>query len=150
MLYRVAGGGHSVLKAIRVQVREIDDAEGQRLLRIIRRGTGSMATWRRAQMVLLSAQGMPVAKIAEVIWPGLKRRCRRVLATLPDEGSLEFVWEMQAGTIRHPVVDDTDHRELAALVADARAACALPVYLDEHHPLLCAALPDSDGVSARG
>ncbi|MFC6784271.1 IS630 family transposase, partial [Streptomyces atroolivaceus] len=41
--------------AIRVQVREIDD-EGRRLLRIIRRGTGSVVTWRRAQMVLLSAQ----------------------------------------------------------------------------------------------
>jgi hypothetical protein len=33
--------------AIRVQVREIDDAEGQRLLRIIRRSTGSVVTWRR-------------------------------------------------------------------------------------------------------
>ncbi|MFJ5105481.1 IS630 family transposase [Streptomyces sp. NPDC088554] len=52
--------------AERVQVREIDDDEGRRLLRIIRRGTGSVVTWRRAQMVLLSAQGMPVAKIAEV------------------------------------------------------------------------------------
>jgi transposase len=49
-----------------VQVREIDDDEGWRLLRIIRRGTGSVVTWRRAQMVLLSAQGMPVTKIAKV------------------------------------------------------------------------------------
>ena len=51
--------------AERVQVREIDDDEGRRLLRIIRRGTGSVFTWRRAQMVLLSAQAMPVVKIAE-------------------------------------------------------------------------------------
>ncbi len=36
------------------------------MLRLIRRGTGSVVTWRRAQMVLLSAQGMPVARIAEV------------------------------------------------------------------------------------
>ncbi|MEV4250654.1 helix-turn-helix domain-containing protein [Streptosporangium canum] len=49
-----------------MRLREIDDAEGERLLRIIRRGTGSVVTWRRAQIVLLSAQGMPVAKIAEV------------------------------------------------------------------------------------
>ncbi|MFD5988564.1 IS630 family transposase [Streptomyces cyaneofuscatus] len=49
-----------------VRVREIDDQEGRRLLRIVRRGSGSVVTWRRAQMVLLSAQGMPVAKIAEV------------------------------------------------------------------------------------
>nr|WP_240653677.1 helix-turn-helix domain-containing protein [Streptomyces sp. AcE210] len=52
--------------AERVRVREIDDDEGRRLLRIIRKGTGSVVTWRRAQTVLLSAQGMPVAKIAEV------------------------------------------------------------------------------------
>jgi hypothetical protein len=35
--------------------REITDEEGQRLLRILRRSTGSVVTWRRAQMVLLSA-----------------------------------------------------------------------------------------------
>jgi hypothetical protein len=52
--------------AERVRVREIDDDEGRRLLRIVRKGTGSVVTWRRAQMVLLSAQGMPVVKIAEV------------------------------------------------------------------------------------
>ncbi|GAA2569343.1 hypothetical protein GCM10010398_69110 [Streptomyces fimbriatus] len=51
-----------MLVAERVRVRGIDDDEGQRLLRIIRRGSGSAVTWRRAQMVLLSAQGMPVAK----------------------------------------------------------------------------------------
>ena len=32
-----------------------------RLVRIVRRGSGSVVTWRRAQMVLLSAQGMDVA-----------------------------------------------------------------------------------------
>ena len=42
----------------RVRVREIDDDEGQWLVRIIRRGSGSVVTWRRAQMMLLSAQGM--------------------------------------------------------------------------------------------
>jgi transposase len=50
----------------RLRVREIDDDEGQRLVRIIRRGSGSVVTWRRAQMVLLSAQGMDVAAIARV------------------------------------------------------------------------------------
>ncbi|MGW2524195.1 IS630 family transposase [Streptomyces sp. NPDC001617] len=59
--------------AERVRVREIDDDEGRRLLRIIRRGTGSVVTWRRAQMVLLSAQGMPVAKIAEVTFTSADR-----------------------------------------------------------------------------
>ncbi|MFF2331834.1 MULTISPECIES: IS630 family transposase [unclassified Streptomyces] len=59
--------------AERVRVREIDDDEGRRLLRIIRRGTGSVVTWRRAQMVLLSVQGIPVAKIAEVTFTSADR-----------------------------------------------------------------------------
>jgi len=50
----------------RLRVRAIDDDEGQRLVRIIRRGSGSVVAWRRAQMVLLSAQGMDVAAIAKV------------------------------------------------------------------------------------
>jgi transposase len=50
----------------RVHVRAIDNDEGNRLLRIVRRSSGSVVTWRRAQMVLLSAQGMDPAGIAEV------------------------------------------------------------------------------------
>jgi hypothetical protein len=34
----------------RLRVREIDDDEGRRLVRIVRRGSGSVVTWRRAQM----------------------------------------------------------------------------------------------------
>jgi transposase len=52
--------------AERVRVREISNQEGNRLLRIVRRSSGSVVTWRRAQMVLLSAQGMDVAQIAQV------------------------------------------------------------------------------------
>jgi len=52
--------------AERVRVREVDDDEGRRLVRIVRRDSGSVVTWRRAQMVLLSAQGMDVAAIAKV------------------------------------------------------------------------------------
>jgi Winged helix-turn helix len=58
----VEGGG----VAERVRVRETSNQEGNRLLRIVRRSTGSVVTWRRAQMVLLSAQGMDVAEIAQV------------------------------------------------------------------------------------
>src|SRR5919112_5226616 len=50
----------------RVQVREISNDEGNKLLRMVRRSSGSVVTWRRAQMVLLSAQGMDVTAIAEV------------------------------------------------------------------------------------
>jgi hypothetical protein len=51
---------------VRLRVREIDDDEGRPVVRIVRRGSGSVVTWRRAQMVLLSAQGMDVAAIATV------------------------------------------------------------------------------------
>ncbi|WP_124284172.1 IS630 family transposase [Streptomyces sp. ADI92-24] len=59
--------------AERVQVREIDDDEGRRLLRIVRRSAASVVTWRRARMVLLSTQRMPVAKIAEVTFTSADR-----------------------------------------------------------------------------
>ncbi|WP_338020706.1 IS630 family transposase [Streptomyces sp. TR1341] len=71
--------------AERVQVREIDDDEGRRLLRIVRRGTGSVVTWRRAQMVLLSAQGMPVTKIAGVTFTSADR-VRDVLHNFNTDG----------------------------------------------------------------
>src|SRR3954470_23861403 len=57
----------------RVQVRAISADEGNRLLRIVRRSSGSVVTWRRAQMVLLSAQGMDAARIAEVTFASADR-----------------------------------------------------------------------------
>jgi hypothetical protein len=36
----------------RLRVRQIDDDEGRRLVRIIRRGRGSVVTWRRARDVI--------------------------------------------------------------------------------------------------
>jgi transposase len=68
-----------------VQVRPISNDEGARLLRIVRRGTGSVVTWRRAQMVLLSAQHMPVAKIAEVTFTS-PDRVRDVLHNFDADG----------------------------------------------------------------
>src|SRR5215210_2178198 len=68
-----------------VQVRPIRNDEGARLLRIVRRGAGSVVTWRRAQMVLLSAQHMPVAKIAEVTFTS-PDRVRDVLHNFDADG----------------------------------------------------------------
>ena len=68
-----------------VQVRAISNDEGNRLLRIVRRGSGSVVTWRRAQMVLLSAQRMPVAKIAEVTFTS-PDRVRDVLHNFNTDG----------------------------------------------------------------
>jgi hypothetical protein len=41
-----------------LRVRELANDEGNRLLRIVRRCSGSVVTWRRAQMVLLSAHSV--------------------------------------------------------------------------------------------
>src|SRR5438067_4422706 len=54
--------------AARVQLRELSNDEGNRLLRIVRRNSGSVVSWRRGQIVLLSAQGMSPPKISEVVF----------------------------------------------------------------------------------
>ena len=69
----------------RVQVREISNDEGNKLLRIVRRSSGSVVTWRRAQMVLLSAQGMDVPQIAEVTFTSADR-VRDVLHNFNADG----------------------------------------------------------------
>jgi transposase len=71
--------------AERVRVRGISNQEGNRLLRIVRRSTGSVVTWRRAQMVLLSAQGMDVAQIAQVTFTS-PDRVREVLHNFNLDG----------------------------------------------------------------
>ena len=57
-----------------LRVRELSNEEGNKLLRTVRRTSGSVVTWRRAQMVLLSAQGMDVAQIATVAFTSPKLR----------------------------------------------------------------------------
>jgi hypothetical protein len=51
----------------------VSEVEGNRLVRIVRRSSGSVATWRRAQMVLLSVQGLDVAGIATVTFTNSDR-----------------------------------------------------------------------------
>jgi len=69
----------------RVRVRTITSDEGNKLLRIVRRSSGSIVTWRRAQMVLLSAQGMDAVKIAEVTFTS-PDRVRDVLHNFNADG----------------------------------------------------------------
>src|SRR5436189_4658211 len=69
----------------RVQVREISNDDGNRLLRIVRRSSGSVVTWRRAQMVLLSAQGMEVPAIAKVTFTS-EDRVRQVVHNFNVDG----------------------------------------------------------------
>jgi transposase len=69
----------------RLRVREIDDDEGKRLVRIVRRGSGSVVTWRRAQMVLLSAQGMGATAIAKLAFTS-EDRVRDVIRNFNADG----------------------------------------------------------------
>ncbi|MFD4116679.1 RNA-binding protein [Streptomyces niveus] len=80
------------------------------------------------------------------VWLDLQPDVGAVLAALPSEWQIEFVWETKDRTIRSVIVDETEYQELVALVADARAARALSLYADERRPLFQAVLPDSDGV----
>lgn len=68
-----------------LRVREVSEVEGNRLLRIVRRSSGSVVTWRRAQMVLLSVQGMAVAGIAKVTFTSADR-VREVINNFNADG----------------------------------------------------------------
>jgi hypothetical protein len=49
----------------RLRVREIGDDEGRRL---VRRGSGSVVTWRRAQMVLLAQDShLSLTRLADIV-----------------------------------------------------------------------------------
>src|SRR5215210_348680 len=69
----VRWAARGAIMAAKVRVRAISNEEGNRLLRIVRRTSGSVVTWRRAQMILLSAQGMHAARIAEVTFTSADR-----------------------------------------------------------------------------
>jgi hypothetical protein len=69
----------------RLRVREIDDDEGRRLVRIVRRGSGSVVTWRRAQMVVLPSQGMDATAIAKVAFTS-EDRVRDVIRNFNADG----------------------------------------------------------------
>ncbi|MEU0163502.1 IS630 family transposase [Streptomyces sp. NPDC006261] len=109
--------------AERVRVREIDDDEGRRLLRIIRRGTGSVVTWRRAQMVLLSAQSMPVAKISEVTFNSADR-VRDVIHNFNADG-FDSLYPKYAGG-RPRTFTLTERREIKKIAKSKPAEHGLP------------------------
>jgi transposase len=102
----------------RLRVREIDDDEGRRLVRIIRRGSGSVVTWRRAQMVLLSAQGMDVAAIAKVAFTS-EDRVRDVIRNFNADGFSSLYPKYKGG--RPPKFTLGQRREIKK-IAKARPA----------------------------
>ena len=68
-----------------LRVRPVTNEEGNRLLRVVRRSSGSVVTWRRAQMVLLSVQGMDVAQIGRVTFTS-PDRVREVINNFNEDG----------------------------------------------------------------
>ena len=104
--------------AKRVRVREIDDDEGKRLVRIVRRGTGSVVTWRRAQMVLLSAQNMDVAGIAKVVFTS-EDHIRDVIHNFNADG-FDFLCSRYRGG--HPPKFTLPQRQEIKKIAKAKPA----------------------------
>ncbi|MFD7476545.1 IS630 family transposase [Streptomyces sp. NPDC059837] len=109
--------------AERVRVREIDDDEGQRLLRIVRRGTGSVVIWRRAQMVLLSAQGMDVTKIAEVTFTS-PDRVRDVIHNINADGFTSLYPKYKGG--RPKTFTPPERREIKKIAKSRQVEHGLP------------------------
>ncbi|MFE5325361.1 transposase [Embleya sp. NPDC056575] len=110
----------------RVQVREIDDDEGRRLLRIVRRGTGSVVTWRRAHMVLPAAQGMSLVKVAggrpRTFTLPERREIKKTAKSKPAEHGLPFsTWSLAKPAdflVAEGVVDDISHEGLRSLLRE--------------------------------
>ena len=107
----------------RLRVREIGDDENRRLVRIVRRGTGSVVTWRRAQMVLLSAQGMEVATIARVAFTS-EDRVRDVIRNFNADGFSALYPRYRGG--RPPKFTLPQRREIKKIAQSAPAEHGLP------------------------
>ena len=71
--------------AERVRVRDLTSAEGNKLLGIVRRGSGSVVRWRRAQIILWSAQAMDVPAIAKIAFTS-EDRVREVIHNFNTDG----------------------------------------------------------------
>jgi len=109
--------------ADRLRVREIDDDEGRRLVRIVRRGSGSVVTWRRAQMVLLSAQGMDAAAIAKVAFTS-EDRVRDVIRNFNADGFSSLYPKYRGG--RPPKFTLGQRREIKKIARSGPAEHDLP------------------------
>lgn len=107
----------------RVRVREIDDDEGNRLMRIVRRGSGSVVTWRRAQVVLWPAQGMSVPQIAGLAFTS-EDRVRDVLHNFNADG-FGSLYPRYAGG-RPPQFTLAQRREIKKIAKSRPAEHGLP------------------------
>jgi transposase len=71
--------------AERVAVRDITTEEGRKLLSIVRRGSGSVVRWRRAQIVPWSPQRIDVPAIAKIAFTS-EERVRKVIHNFNADG----------------------------------------------------------------
>jgi transposase len=95
--------------AERVRVREISNDEGGRLLKTVRRSSGSIVTWRRAQIVLWSAQGMDVGQIAPLAFTS-EDRVRAVIHNFNADG-FDSLYPRYAGG-RPPTFTPSQRRKI--------------------------------------
>lgn len=106
-----------------LSVREVTTDEGNKLLRIVRRSSGSVVTWRRAQMVLLSVQGMDVAGIARVTFTS-PDRVREVINNFNTDG-FDSLYPRYAGG-RPPVFSLPQRQEIKKIALSRPADHGLP------------------------
>jgi transposase len=92
-------------------------------LRIVRRSSGSVVTWRRAQMVLLSAQGMDAGGIAAVTFTSADR-VRDVLHNFHADG-FDSLRPKYAGG-RPPKFDPAQRAEIKKIALGRPADHGLP------------------------
>lgn len=109
--------------AERVRVRELANDEGNQLLRIIRRGSGSVVRWRRAQIVLWSAQGMDVGQIAKIAFTS-EDRVRAVIHNFNVDG-FESLQPKYAGG-RPPTFTLPQRREIKKIALSRPVDHSLP------------------------
>ena len=86
-------------------------------MRIIRRGSGMVVTWRRAQMVLLPAQGMDVPAIAKVAFTS-EDRVRDVIRNFNADGFGSLYPKYKGGAPAEvharPAAGDQEDRQVQA------------------------------------
>jgi transposase len=92
-------------------------------VRIIRRGSGSVVTWRRAQMVLLSAQEMDVAAIVKVAFTS-EDRVRDVIRNFNTDGFGSLYPKYKGG--RPPTFTLAQRREIKKIAKAKLAEYDLP------------------------
>ena len=109
--------------AERVQVRELVDDEGKKLLSIIRRGSGSVVRWRRAQIVLWSAQAMDVPTIAKIAFTS-EDRVREVIHNFNADGFDALAPKYAGG--RPPKFTLPERQRIKKVALSRPVDCGLP------------------------